>query len=264
MSKNKRYFWLKLKEDFFNQKEIKLLRKIAGGDTYTIIYLKLLLLSLKNDGKIYFDGLTDEFTEELALEIDESLENVQVTMQFLQSKGLIAFDSDNHDEFELTNIASMIGSETDDARRKRKERQRKQLKLGQSPDNVTNKSQLCHTEKEIELDKDIEKEKYILSDSKESDDTASKVIEYLNTKANKRFRATPGNLKFINGRIKDGFELDDFKKVIDSKVSQWLNDSKMNEYLRPKTLFNTENFESYLNSAENQVQDEYNPYLSVY
>lgn len=104
----------------------------------------------------------------------------------------------------------------------------------------------------------------ILPDSKESDNTASKVIEYLNAKANKRFRETPGNLKFINGRIKDGFELDDFKKVIDSKVSQWLDDSKMNEYLRPKTLFNTENFESYLNSAENQVQDEYNPYLNVY
>ncbi|RAI79695.1 replication protein [Macrococcoides goetzii] len=106
--------------------------------------------------------------------------------------------------------------------------------------------------------------KDILSDSKESDETATKVIEYLNDKAKKRFRATPGNIKFINGRIKDGFELEDFKKVIDTKVSQWINDSKMNEYLRPKTLFNSENFESYLNSAEANKQEEYNPYANVY
>lgn len=162
MPKAKRYFWLKLKEDFFNQKEIKLLRKIAGGDTYTIIYLKLLLLSLKNDGKIYFDGLTDEFSEEIALEIDESVENVTVTLQFLQKKGLIAFDDDHQDEFELTNIASMIGSETDKAsmmRRKRaREKQQKQLSNGNNvtqtlPDRYTE----IEKEKEIELEKDKEK-----------------------------------------------------------------------------------------------------------
>ncbi|TDM49963.1 DnaD domain protein [Macrococcoides goetzii] len=159
MPKAKRYFWLKLKEDFFNQKEIKLLRKIAGGDTYTIIYLKLLLLSLKNDGKIYFDGLTDEFSEEIALEIDESVENVTVTLQFLQKKGLIAFDNDHQDEFELTNIASMIGSETEDARRKRKQRQRESNKVRHIPDNVPNVSHIGHTEKEIEKEKEIELEK---------------------------------------------------------------------------------------------------------
>ncbi|WP_414049817.1 phage replisome organizer N-terminal domain-containing protein [Macrococcus animalis] len=164
MTKTKRYFWLKLKEDFFNQKEIKLLRKIAGGDTYTIIYLKLLLLSLKNDGKIYFDGLTDEFSEEIALEIDESVENVTVTLQFLQKKGLIAFDNDHQDEFELTNIASMIGSETDKAsmmRRKRaREKQQKQLSDGNGvtpmlPDRYTE----IEKEKEIDLEKDREKRK---------------------------------------------------------------------------------------------------------
>lgn len=45
----KRYYWLKLPDDFFRQKPIKKLRRIAGGDTYTIIYLKMLLVSLKNE-----------------------------------------------------------------------------------------------------------------------------------------------------------------------------------------------------------------------
>ena len=65
----KRYFWLKLKEDFFRQKEIKKLRKIAGGDTFTIIYLKLQLLSLRDNGKIFFEGVEDTLFEELALEL---------------------------------------------------------------------------------------------------------------------------------------------------------------------------------------------------
>ncbi|UOB21480.1 phage replisome organizer N-terminal domain-containing protein [Macrococcus armenti] len=159
MAKTKRYFWLKLKEDFFNQKEIKLLRKIAGGDTYTIIYLKLLLLSLKNDGKIYFDGLTDEFSEEIALEIDESVENVQVTMQFLQQKGLIAFDTEHQDEFELTNIASMIGSETDKAAMMRRKRAREKEQKLLKGNNVTKKLPNRYTEIEKEIETDLEKEK---------------------------------------------------------------------------------------------------------
>ncbi|PKF08354.1 phage replisome organizer N-terminal domain-containing protein [Macrococcoides caseolyticum] len=159
MTKTKRYFWLKLKEDFFNQKEIKLLRKIAGGDTYTIIYLKLLLLSLKNDGKIYFDGLTDEFSEEVALEIDESVENVQVTMQFLQKKGLIAFDTEHQDEFELTNIASMIGSETDKAAMMRRKRAREKEQKQLNGNNVTAELPDRYTEIEKEKEIDLEKEK---------------------------------------------------------------------------------------------------------
>ena len=61
----KRYYWLKLKEDFFDQKEIKKLRRIAGGDTYTIIYLKMLLLSIKNGGKIMYEAVEDSLAEEL-------------------------------------------------------------------------------------------------------------------------------------------------------------------------------------------------------
>ena len=67
----KKYYWLQLKEDFFRQKEIKMLRRIAGGDTYTIIYLKIMLMSLKDEGKILYEGIGSNFAEEIALEIDE-------------------------------------------------------------------------------------------------------------------------------------------------------------------------------------------------
>lgn len=53
----KKYYWLKLRNDWFGDKRIKKLRSIAGGDTYTIIYLKMQLLSLKNEGKLFLKVL---------------------------------------------------------------------------------------------------------------------------------------------------------------------------------------------------------------
>ena len=158
MAKNKKYYWLKLKDDFFTQKEIKRLRKIAGGDTYTIIYLKLLLLSLKNEGRIYFDGIGDNFTDELSLELDEDEENIQITLNYLKSKKLLEIIED--DELYLSNIASMIGSETDSAIRKRRQRDKEKLPnrdvVTLDKDIVTNKSRVGHTEIEIEIEKDID------------------------------------------------------------------------------------------------------------
>lgn len=73
------------------------------------------------------------------------------------------------------------------------------------------------------------------------------VIDYLNEKAGKNFKLVESNKKHINARIKEGFKLEDFKKVIDNKVTEWKNDDKMNQYLRPETLFSSK-FQSYLNS----------------
>lgn len=115
----KRYYWLKLPEDFFRDKAIKKLRSIAGGDTYTIIYLKMLLKSLANDGHLYFEGIEDSIAEEIALDIDEQADDVQVAMNFLISKGLmICTDS----EVELMRLDEMIGSESESAKRVRKMR----------------------------------------------------------------------------------------------------------------------------------------------
>ena len=57
----KKYYWLKLGDEFFGDKTIKKLRKIAGGDTYTIIYLKMLLLAVKQNNRLYFEGVEETF-----------------------------------------------------------------------------------------------------------------------------------------------------------------------------------------------------------
>lgn len=120
----KRYYWLKLKEDFFTDKRIKRLRKRSGGDTYTIIYLKLLLLSLKDNGKLYYDDVETEFIKELALTIDETEDDVMVTVNYLLSQKLMEVIAEN-DEYYLTEIQNLIGSETDWAAKKRRYREEK-------------------------------------------------------------------------------------------------------------------------------------------
>ena len=153
MSEPKRYFWLKLHKDFFQRKEIKRLRKIAGGDTYTIIYLKMLLRSIMSDGKLYFDGLEDDFASELALDLDEKEENVQITIQYLLKSGLLEMCSD--EEYYLPDTKDSTGCETAVASRVRKHRERK--KALQCNADVTQVKQLCNgeIEKELEIEKEI-------------------------------------------------------------------------------------------------------------
>ena len=122
MSEPKRYFWLKLHKDFFQKKEIKRLRRVAGGDTYTIIYLKMLLRSIIDGGKLYFDGYEDTFVSELALDIDEDEQNVQITVNYLLKNGLL-IECEN-DEYYLPEANNNTGSETAAASRMRKLREK--------------------------------------------------------------------------------------------------------------------------------------------
>jgi len=75
---------------------------------------------------------------------------------------------------------------------------------------------------------------------------AENIIEYLNQKTNKTYTLrNKQTLRLINARIKDGFGLEDFKRVIDVKSAKWLN-TEMEDYLRPQTLF-SQKMEGYLN-----------------
>lgn len=250
MSEPKRYFWLKLHKDFFQRKEIKRLRKIAGGDTYTIIYLKMLLRSIMSDGKLYFDGLEDDFASELALDLDEKEENVQITIQYLLKSGLLEMCSD--EEYYLPDTKNSTGCETAAASRMRRCRAKKN-KLERN--NVTPMLQNGYGEKEIEKEIEIEIEKELeinkIHCHVEHDNTSNsinEIIEYLNSKTNKNYRSTTQKTRMlIKARMKEHFTIDDFKIVIDKKCSEWMG-TKFEPYLRPETLFGTK-FEGYLNQS---------------
>lgn len=151
----KRYYWLKLPDNFFRQKSIKKLRRIAGGDTYTVIYLKMLLIAMQQNGRLYFEGVEDNFCEELALELDEETENVSVTVQFLVAQGLMELIDES--EYVLKECEKLVGSESASAERVRRYRESKAL---QCNTDVTEVKRLCNVEKhtgniEKEREKDI-------------------------------------------------------------------------------------------------------------
>lgn len=159
----KRFFWLKLQEDFFKSKRIKKLRRIAGGDTYTIIYLKMQLLAIKNGGCLEYTGLESSFARELALDIDEDPENVAITVNFLLSCGLME-TSDNAEYF-LPYAVLNTGSESSSAQRVRDYRERKMLQKDNKALPCNTDVTKCNTEKEIELDKEIDREIDIYNNS---------------------------------------------------------------------------------------------------
>lgn len=145
---NRRYYWLQLKEDFFKTKEMKLMRKLPGGEEITIIYLKIMLVSLADEGKIFFEGLAEDLAEELSLLIDEDAEAVRMALIFLENKKLLT-TSDNY-QYNLEQVPEMIGSETASARRVRKHRGSQ--KVLHCNTEVTNRN----GDIDIDIDKDIE------------------------------------------------------------------------------------------------------------
>lgn len=154
MAESKRYYWLKLKDDFFQSKRIKKLRKIAGGDTLTIIYLKMQLLSIKHEGVLTYTGLENTFEEELALDLDEDIENVKLCVAYLKSCGLLETSDDI--DYAMPYVKDSIGSETASTQRSRECRARQ--KMLQCNTNATQVQQLRNVELEIEKEIDIDKE----------------------------------------------------------------------------------------------------------
>lgn len=100
------------------------------------------------------------------------------------------------------------------------------------------------------------------TESEQTNNTCTEVIEYLNLKAQTRYRtSTPKTKRLIRARLSEGFILDDFKIVIDNKCADWKG-TEWEKFLRPETLFGTK-FEGYLN-ARQTVQKSTNKNADLY
>lgn len=211
------------------QPKIKKLRKIAGGDTYTVIYLKMQLLSLKNEGILMYEGTEDNFVDEIALCIDEEPENVGVTVNYLLRQGLLEQVSET--DFLLHQTVQNIGSESSSAERVRRFRERnKTPEIGTGSEQTGQKALQCNadvtgcnTEKEIEK-RDREKREEI-----EKEGTAAKLpapprqsipYEAIRESYNeichsfsKCTKMSEARKKSIKARFANGYTLDDLKAV---------------------------------------------------
>lgn len=242
MSNSKKFYWLKLMDDFFSSPKIKKLRRSVGNqqgnvDTCVIVYLKMLLLSISNNSRIDFQGIEPSFEEEISLTIDEDEEIVRSTINVLLSLGLLVKESDT--SYFLPESQRLTGSEASSADRVRRHRERKKNECNVTqalhcnadvtPCNavVTNcnveieKDKEKETEKDIELDLEIDTE---IDTEKDNScfkkPTVDEVIDFCNSIGHGEFDP----YRFIDYYEKKNWMIGD-KEIIDwkAKVIEWIN-----------------------------------------
>lgn len=158
MSDNKRYYWLKLNENFFEDDTITWIEEQENGKDYIVFYLKLCLRSLTDDGyliRYVGEKLIPYDVRALSKLTNTDYDTVKVAMNLFLEVGIISqLDSG---ELYLNQINEMIGSETESAKRVRKHRL-KQETLQSNKLALQSNSDVIKSNTEIEIEKDIEKE----------------------------------------------------------------------------------------------------------
>lgn len=162
MSENKRYYWLKLNENFFEDDTVTWIEEQANGKDYVIFYLKLCLKSLGNDGYLvrYVGNKFIPYDiNALAKLTNTPADTVAVAMKQFIEIGLVTRLETG--EIYMNQINEMIGNETDSARRMRKKRALEDKKTNKLtvPSQCDIDVQKSDTEIEIEIDKEIDKDK---------------------------------------------------------------------------------------------------------
>lgn len=159
MADNKRFFWLKLKEDFFEDETIEWLEEQPNGKEYVLFYLKMCLKSLKHDGKLYREigtRIIPYDANKLAEITKTSVDTVMVATKVLTDIGLVQQMDD--ETLYMSQVMSMVGSAIDSPAANKKRRQRAKGQLGDtlSPQ-IESKCPTEYRDKSIEnRDKSIE------------------------------------------------------------------------------------------------------------
>lgn len=275
MAKTKIYFWLKVDKKFFDNLFIKRLKNMPGGYTMTVIYIRLMLESLEDDCILYYEGYFDSLVQELALKLDVSEDDINMTVAYFTKCGLIQIDDDGHAT--LSQAKAMVESETNWAKYKREQRKQAQnmarLESVQDSGTVSN-SRPTEIEKENRVNNKSNNLYLdnILSGNPDFtfpiwlDETVRKDLEktkhkelwipiaYLNQVANKRYKFVDKTKRLLLARFKEGYTLEDFKQVIDIKTAEWKDSPEFSKYLRPETLFGSK-FDGYLNQKPKTIKE---------
>ena len=162
MSDNKKYYYLRLKDNFFDSDELKILESMKDGYLYSNILLKLYLRSLKNDGKLVVNDRIPYNVEMLASVTGHQIGTVKQALSIFKDLGLI--DVLENGAIYMLDIQNFIGKGSSEADRKREYRQR----IETDRTNVQTKVRQISEKSppEIEIEKDIEIEKEIHSSAK--------------------------------------------------------------------------------------------------
>ena len=247
MSDNKKYYYLRLKENFFDSDELKILESMKDGYLYSNILLKLYLRSLKNDGKLVVNERIPYSADMLASITGHQVGTIKQALSVFKDLGLI--DVLDNGAIYMLDIQNFIGKGSSEADRKREYRQRIETDRTNVQTNLRQISEKSPPEIEIEIE--LEKEIKNIHSPAKQDNTPKEVyeiIDYLNLKTGKSYKHTTKKTQsLIKARLNEHFTVDDFKKVIDNMCAKWIG-TKWEEYLRPNTLF-AGRFDDYLNQT---------------
>ena len=238
MSDNKKYYYLKLKDNFFDSPEIKVLESMPNGYKYSNLLLKLYLKSLKYEGALRLNEYIPYNTEMIAAVVGMDIDTVKVAFEIFKQLKLIEILSDG--TIYMLEIQNFIGESSTEADRKRNYRKRIEeerkgkLESGQMsgqmslecPDkNPPEKEK----EKKKERDLDLDKEKEEDSKNRISSTDLQTIIDKWNSLGIKNIKFIKNNTKrykMLNARIKE-YGIDTFLQTMD-KISRstFLKNSK--------------------------------------
>jgi predicted phage replisome organizer len=259
---NKRYYWIKLKTDFFNQDTIDFLLSQKNGCQYIVLYQMLCLNTANNEGKLATN------VGEMIVPYDVNkivrdtkyfdFDTVTVALELFKKLGLVYEEQDNI--LRITNFDEMVGSETSSAKRVREHRERK--KLLQCNNDVT---------QEIEKDKEIEKRDKILDIEEEnlyiSSPPPKNDNEILKEEFDKLWELYPKKVgkekafnKYKKYRTSKGSDYTTFDEVI-SGLERYLKYIKQNSWYSPKdgtTWFNNMSWKDEYSIKEENIPEWFN------
>lgn len=234
LSDNKKYYYIRLKDSFFDSDEMKVMESMKDGYLYGNILLKLYLRSLKNDGCLMLNERIPYNAEMLATITGHQVGTIKQALTIFKDLGLIEV-LDNGAIYML-DIQNFIGNGSSDGDNKRANRRGITDKC---PTNVRHLSTIVR-----DIDRVRERDR-----DKDRDKDTENIISFLNSTTGSKYKAsTDKTRRLIAARLAEGFTIDDFKAVITKKAKEWQG-TDMAQYLRPETLFGTK-FEGYLNQPE--------------
>ena len=239
MSPEKRYYWLKLKQDFFDNDAIKIIESMENGKDYVILLLKMKLRALKSDGYLRVTSMLPYDVTMLANVTGTNIDVVRVAIPIFEKCGLIEKMDDG--AIYMTCMEELIGSESAVAQRVRQHRE-KVKELEDKSGDVTLKqivTKMKHRDRDRVRDRD---RNYIYSAD------AQNVLQYLNTKAQRNYQKVNAH---TTARLKE-YSKEDLMAVIDWKVCEWAG-GDMAKYLTQETLFSTKHFDTYLDDARRNL-----------
>lgn len=248
--------WIKLSTSMFDDEKIKLIEQMPDADTILVIWVKLLAQAGKTNSSGYiFLSENIPYTDEMLSTIfSRPLSTIRLALKTFEDLGMIGIDDNSFISInnweKHQNIEGLAKIREQTRKRVARHREKKALEQPKGKCNVT-VTQGNATEEELELEEELDIEKEVIP--------YVEIINYLNDVADKNYRSTTRKTKdLIKARWNEGFVVEDFKKVIDTKNSEWKNDDKMSKFIRPDTLFGTK-FEGYLNQDNGTPRDGYDP-----